>query len=81
MTNGKPATGVNYPEKFNTIAECAAKCREVSDCHLFHYYGEGDEFYKDCYLDKSGRLSYWPRYDRNIFAGICHKGYIHIFFN
>eukprot|EP00091_Calanus_sinicus_P010568 TRINITY_DN2447_c0_g1_i4.p2 TRINITY_DN2447_c0_g1~~TRINITY_DN2447_c0_g1_i4.p2 ORF type:complete len:115 (-),score=5.71 TRINITY_DN2447_c0_g1_i4:149-493(-) len=64
------ATGVKWPEKFNSVEECAEKCENVADCNAFHYYDRQDKVYRDCYLHKGGIIS--PQLDdgRRRLAGV-----------
>ena len=71
-----------WPEKHDTVGACAKRCEDLSDCKAFHYYGPGDEAYKDCYLQKGGVIGPQLSDGRNRFAGVCEKkGWFSMFLN
>ena len=70
---GERATGVGWPEKYATIEECAQRCEEVADCGAFHYYGNKDRYYTDCYLWKQGDFGPNLNDGRDRYAGICYS--------
>jgi len=67
-----PADGITgWGEKYDTVELCAQRCEDLPDCKAFHYYGPGDEAYKNCFLQKGGEVG--PQLDdgRNRLAGVC----------
>ena len=61
----------SWPEKYPSVEACAKRCRDLSDCTAFHYYGPGDEAYQDCYLHKGGIIGPQLEDGRNRMAGVC----------
>ena len=67
-----PADGITgWGEIYDTVELCAQRCEDLPDCKAFHYYGPGDEAYKNCFLQKGGEVG--PQLDdgRNRLAGVC----------
>ena len=64
---------LGWPEKHDTVEACAERCEDLTDCKAFHYYGPGDRYYKDCYLEKGGVIGPQLSDGRKRFAGVCRK--------
>ena len=61
----------SWPEKYDTVELCAQRCEDLPDCKAFHYYGPGDNAYKDCYLEKGGIIGPQLSDNKNRLAGVC----------
>jgi len=68
---GVQASGVGWPEKYKTVEECARRCEQVENCRAFHYYGDKDKVYQDCYLQSAGKVGPWLDDGRDRYAGVC----------
>ena len=77
VNSGGKAEGISgWPEKHDSVEECAKRCEELPDCQAFHYYGPEDpspDFngYKDCYLQKFGDIGPQLGDGRDRYAGVC----------
>ena len=67
VKTGDPADGINgWPEKHDTVEDCAKRCEELYDCQAFHFNGSDS-----CFLYKEGVIGPEHDDDRISFAAVC----------
>ena len=74
-SDGNRIPGVAWPMKnVDSVENCAQKCTEIRECNGFHYYGQTDGSYGDCYLKQEVTSIATNLADnRGRYGGICSR--------